>query len=65
MTLGVGQFANGGLLHAEMPSTLVEAVFMTNPDEAAALADHSLQPVIAQSIANGIVACISNYAACQ
>jgi N-acetylmuramoyl-L-alanine amidase len=53
---GVGQFANGGLLHAEMPATLVETVFITNPDEAAALAAGSRQPEIASAIAGGTLA---------
>ncbi len=55
---GVGQFANGGLLHADMPSTLVEAVFLTNTGEAKLLSNGSgeRQQQIAQAIANGIVA---------
>ncbi len=55
---GVGQFANGGLLHADMPSTLVEAVFLTNSGEAELLTDGtgSRQGQIAQAIANGVLA---------
>ncbi|CAN5844182.1 MAG: N-acetylmuramoyl-L-alanine amidase [Chloroflexia bacterium] len=55
---GVGQFANGGLLHADMPSTLVEAVFLTNTDEAKSLSDGTggRQGQIAQAIANGVLA---------
>lgn len=55
---GVGQFANGGLLHANMPSTLVEAVFLTNTDEAGKLSDGTggRQGQIAQVIAKGVLA---------
>lgn len=60
---GVGQFANGGLLHAEMPSTLVEGVFLSNEvggtdwdAEAPQLEAHSRQHEIAQAIASGIIA---------
>lgn len=51
---GVGQYANGGLLHAEMPSTLVEAVFLTNETEATTLATGTRQDDIAWAIASGI-----------
>ncbi len=55
---GVGQFANGGLLHADMPSTLVEAVFLTSAAEAEKLSDGTgvRQNQIAQAIADGVVA---------
>ncbi len=53
---GVGQFANGGLLQATMPSTLVEAVFLTNNDEAAWLSAGTRQGEIAQAIASGVMA---------
>jgi N-acetylmuramoyl-L-alanine amidase len=56
---GVGQFANGGLLAATMPSTLIECSFITNPDEAYLLTvDESRKNQIAQAIADGIVAWI-------
>lgn len=51
---GTWQFANGGLLQASMPSTLVEAVFLTNDDEAAMFADGTRQEDIALAIASGI-----------
>lgn len=51
---GTWQFANGGLLQATMPSTLVEAAFLTNDDEAALFAAGSRQDEIASAIANGI-----------
>ncbi|HEV2074458.1 MAG TPA: N-acetylmuramoyl-L-alanine amidase [Thermomicrobiales bacterium] len=55
---GVDRFDNGGLLRAKMPSVLVEAVFLTNPDEAKKLANGTgtRQDEIAQAIANGIAA---------
>ena len=34
----VGQFANGALLQAEMPATLVETVFMSNDAKEGAIA---------------------------
>jgi N-acetylmuramoyl-L-alanine amidase len=53
----VGQFAHGGLLTATMPSTLAETVFLSNPAEAALLADPSSGRLdqIAQALASGIV----------
>lgn len=51
---GAGQFANGGLLQAQMPSTLVEAVFLTNDGEAQQLANGTRQDDIAAAIALGI-----------
>ena len=36
---GVGQFANGALLTATMPSTLAETVFISSDYEAQLLAD--------------------------
>lgn len=53
---GVGQFANGGLLTATMPSTLTESVFLSNDTEAQELRADTRQPEIAQAIANGILA---------
>lgn len=51
---GISQFASGVLLKSNMPSVITEAVFMSNPDEAQALASGTRQPQIAQGIANGI-----------
>ncbi len=51
---GTAQFANGRLLHAEMPSTLIEAVFLTNETEAAALAAGTQQDDIAWAIVSGV-----------
>jgi N-acetylmuramoyl-L-alanine amidase len=51
---GVGQFANGGLLNAEMPSTLVEAVFLTNDAEAAQFVAGTRQNDIAAAITQGV-----------
>jgi N-acetylmuramoyl-L-alanine amidase len=51
---GAGQFANGGLLQAEMPSTLVEAVFLTNDGEAEQLANGTRQDEIAWAITLGV-----------
>jgi N-acetylmuramoyl-L-alanine amidase len=53
---GVGQFANGGLLTATMPSTLVESVFLTNDGEAARLVAGTRQDEIAGAIAAGVEA---------
>jgi len=50
----VDRFDNGGLLRAKMPSILVEAVFLSNTDEAQALAEGTRQPAIARAIADGI-----------
>ncbi len=52
----VDRFDNGGLLRAKMPSVLVEAVFLSHPAEAQALAHGSRQEAIAQAIAAGITA---------
>lgn len=59
-TLGIDQtapqrFDNGGLLRADMPSVLVEAVFMTNPEEAEALAAGERQEGIARAVADGVL----------
>lgn len=51
---GVGQFANGGLLAATMPSTLVEAVFLTNTWEGEQFQAGTRQGEIAQALAAGI-----------
>jgi N-acetylmuramoyl-L-alanine amidase len=55
---GVGQFANGGLLTATMPSVLVETVFITSDAEGQLLADPTSgrQDQIAAAIASGIAA---------
>ncbi len=55
---GVGQFANGALLTATMPSTLAETVFLSNDAEAQQLADGTgqRQTTIAQGIADGVIA---------
>ncbi len=52
----VERFDNGGLLRAKMPSVLVEAVFLSNPAEAAALQTDDRTRAIAEAIAAGIVA---------
>ena len=61
MTLGIpnngaGQFANGALLTASMPATLIESAFITNPGEAQQLSDPSSgrRDRIAAAIAVGI-----------
>jgi N-acetylmuramoyl-L-alanine amidase len=53
---GVGQFANGGLLTATMPSTLAETVFVTSDYEGQLLADPSSGRLdqIAAAIAAGV-----------
>ena len=55
---GVGQFANGALLTATMPSALVETVFITSDYEGQLLTDpnSSRQDQIAAAIASGITA---------
>jgi N-acetylmuramoyl-L-alanine amidase len=53
---GISQFASGVLLKSNMPSVITESVFMSNQDEAQALANGTRQPQIAQGIANGIIA---------
>lgn len=50
----VERFDNGGLLRAKMPSVLVEAVFVSNADEAKDLANGTRQESIAQAIATGV-----------
>jgi N-acetylmuramoyl-L-alanine amidase len=50
----VDRFDNGGLLRAKMPSVLVEAVFLSNIDEARVLEDGTRQDAIARAIAFGI-----------
>lgn len=52
----VDRFDNGGLLRARMPAVLVEAAFLTNPDEAEALMAGTRQPEIARAIADGVLA---------
>lgn len=51
----VDRFDNGGLLRARMPSVLVEAVFLTNQQEAEDLLDGQRKGEIARSVANGIL----------
>ena len=51
---GVEQLENGGLLRARMPAVLVEPVFLSNPDEAARLADGDRLDRIARAIARGV-----------
>ncbi|MDQ3524460.1 MAG: N-acetylmuramoyl-L-alanine amidase [Chloroflexota bacterium] len=51
----VDRFDNGGLLRAKMPSVLVEAVFVSNTDEAKDLANGTRQESIARAIATGVV----------
>jgi len=48
------RFDNGGLLRAKMPSALVEAVFVSNTDEAKDLANGARQEGIARAIATGV-----------
>jgi N-acetylmuramoyl-L-alanine amidase len=50
----VDRFDNGGLLRAKMPSVLVEAVFVSNTNEAKDLANGTRQEGIAQAIATGV-----------
>ena len=50
----VDRFDNGGLLRAKMPSVLVEAVFMSNPNEAKKLVSGTRQDEIAEVLAVGI-----------
>ena len=50
------QFDNGALLRAQMPSVLVEGVFMSNPAEAKDLANGVRQEWIAQAVVQGVVA---------
>jgi N-acetylmuramoyl-L-alanine amidase len=55
---GLEQLENGGLLTARMPAILVEPVFLSNPDEAARIADPSGERLdaIAEAIGNGVAA---------
>lgn len=55
---GVREFESGALLRARMPATLVEAVFLSNPEEAARLAEGTSARLeeIAAAIAAGIEA---------
>ena len=50
----VARFDNGGLLRAKMPSILVEAVFLSDTDEAKDLANGTRQEGIARAIATGV-----------
>jgi N-acetylmuramoyl-L-alanine amidase len=50
----VDRFDNGGLLRAKMPSVLVEAVFVSNTNEAKDLANGTRQEGIARAIATGV-----------
>jgi N-acetylmuramoyl-L-alanine amidase len=50
----VDRFDNGGLLRAKMPSVLVEAVFVSNINEAKDLANGTRQEGIARAIATGV-----------
>jgi N-acetylmuramoyl-L-alanine amidase len=54
---GLDQLENGGLLTAKMPAVLVEPVFLSNPAEAARLAnpDGRRREQIARAIADGIM----------
>jgi N-acetylmuramoyl-L-alanine amidase len=52
---GIDRFDNGGLLRAKMPSILVEAVFLSNPDEAQALRQGPRRDDVARAITTGIV----------
>lgn len=49
------RFDNGGLLRAKMPAVLVEAVFLSNDEEAKRLTSGSRQEEIAQAVAQGVV----------
>lgn len=53
---GLDQLENGGLLTARMPAVMVEPVFLSNPDEAARLADPSgaRRQAIAAAVADGV-----------
>ncbi len=61
-TAEVDRFDNGGLLRARMPSVLVEAVFLSNMDEAKDLANGSRQEGISQAVAAGVNAWIQRQA---
>jgi N-acetylmuramoyl-L-alanine amidase len=49
------QFDNGALLRAQMPSVLVEGVFMSNDEEAKDLANGVRQEWIAQAVMQGVL----------
>jgi N-acetylmuramoyl-L-alanine amidase len=51
---GAERFDNGGLLRAKMPSVLVEAVFLSDADEAKDLANGARQEGIARAVAAGV-----------
>ena len=53
---GLEVLENGGLLTARMPAILVEPLFLSNPDEAARLADPSGERLqaIAEAVTNGV-----------
>jgi N-acetylmuramoyl-L-alanine amidase len=56
---GLEQLENGALLTARMPAILVEPVFLSNPDEAARIADPTSSDrldAIAEAISNGVAA---------
>jgi N-acetylmuramoyl-L-alanine amidase len=56
----VGQFADGALLKSNMPATLTENVFLSNPAEANCLADPGTSvPNRRQEIANALAAGVS------
>ena len=49
------QFDGGALLRAQMPSVLIEGVFMSNPAEAMDLANGVRQEWIAQAVVQGVI----------
>lgn len=53
---GLEQLENGGLLTARMPAVLIEPVFLSNPEEAARLADPAgaRRDEIARAVADGV-----------
>ena len=53
---GLEQLENGGLLTARMPAILVEPLFLSNPEEAARLADASGERLdaIAEAVTDGV-----------
>src|SRR3712207_9149986 len=53
---GLEQVENGGLLTARMPAVLVEPVFLSNPEEAARLADPDGERLeaIAEAVTEGV-----------
>ena len=53
--IAVDRFDNGGLLRAKMPSVLLEAVFVSNTNEAKDLANGTRQESIARAIVSGVV----------